>query len=608
MKKYLFILFFIHINTAFAENIENYINRAIDLKLYNYKEWSVLLHYKNKKSIINNKEFFISNNGRYSKKDELVETIKGFYSVDITESDTYQHPICKYPARFDFLNKYLNFENLPKVNCIKYQAFFNEIKPESLTMIFPTTYINNPASMFGHTLIRIDKEDSFKNNSYINSIIINYGADTKGETSGIIYAFKGVFGIYDGIFSATYYYNMINNYNNLENRDIIEYKLNYTKEQSILYTKHIWELLNAKISYYFFQKNCSYLMLETLNILNVDYDLTKNFILETTPINTIKLLKQRNIITEKKYRPSIQKEIQDNINTISKQDIKKIKNFMKKDVNELELNDNLSYQLTYKYLEYNKVKRKFTEEEYKKKSFYILKKINSTENNQKLKIEDIEYPDEGHNTNRVGLLVGRKKDKNYIQLAYKPTYQELVDDNYGFEKNSEIGFLNINVNYFLKDKKFDLETLDFIKIKSLPKQSNIFKPISFTILFGINNLYNENKILLLESNGGITFGNDIFSTSFLIGPKFNTSKIFDNYYNIGGNGVFIFRINLKYMKTIFEYQSNKFYYIKYNYDKLSLENNFILNKNLLLNLKFERFFYRTYKNYNNFNIGLKYFF
>ena len=53
-------------------------------------------------------------------------------------------------------------------------------------MIFPTTYINNPASMFGHTLIRIDKENSFKNNSFINSIIINYGADTMGETSGTL--------------------------------------------------------------------------------------------------------------------------------------------------------------------------------------------------------------------------------------------------------------------------------------------------------------------------------------------------------------------------------------------------------------------------------------
>ena len=163
--------------------------------------------------------------------------------------------------------------------------------------------------MFGHTLIRIDKKDSYKNDSHINSIIINYGADTGGETSGIIFAFRGVFGLYKGFFSATPYYKMTNSYSNLENRDIWEYKLNYTKEESEFYTKHMWELLFADINYYFFKKNCSYLMLETLNVIRPEVDLTKEYNVYTAPVDTIKTLKRYNLIDFQNYRPSLQKKI-----------------------------------------------------------------------------------------------------------------------------------------------------------------------------------------------------------------------------------------------------------------------------------------------------------
>ena len=105
MFRYCFILFlFISLNT-FASN--KYIDKAIELKLYNNKDWLNLNHYKKSllndyKSIIVNNDFFISKNGRTNPKEELIETIKSFYD---TKELNDNHSLCKYPARLELLNK-----------------------------------------------------------------------------------------------------------------------------------------------------------------------------------------------------------------------------------------------------------------------------------------------------------------------------------------------------------------------------------------------------------------------------------------------------------------------------------------------------------------------
>lgn len=582
MFKLCFILFlFISLNT-FASN--KYIDKAIELKLYDNKDWLNLNHYKKSllndyKSIIVNNDFFISKNGRTNPKEELIETIKSFY--DIKELND-NHSLCKYPARLELLNKYLHFENLPRAECKEYEEFFNEINPESLSIIFPTSYMNNPASMFGHTLIKINGEDK----TSLNSIIINYGADTQGEISGIIFAFRGVFGLYYGFFSAMAYYRMINLYNNTENRDIWEYDLNFNKKQSIYYTKHIWELIHSKSRYYFFKQNCSYYILETLNIL-VDDDLTKDFNFYTAPIETIKLLKNKNFITDINYRPSLQKQIQQNDN-------KNIKKILKnQDCVDCNYND---YETAYKLLQYKKSKGKITLKDYRKTSFRILKELNNKQDNfQNKEIKQPAFsPEYGHNFTKMKLLY----NKDFLDLELKLAYHELIDSSIGFNFGSEINFFDLGLRYNYEDKDIELEKFNFLNIKSLALHDNFFKPTSFSVLFGINNLYNNQKILLLETNGGITLGNELISIFALFGPKLNYSGTLKHNGNIGLNITSGVLLNFDYFKSIFTFKINKFLQNEYNYNELIIDNNIILNKNLYLNIKYEKYFYKNQNNDN----------
>ena len=588
-----FLFFVVFTSTVFANNEDLYIKKAKSLELQKSQEWLSLLHYKESffsKSIIVNSDFFLAPDGKTNAASELAATIRSFYDIkNLGDS----HALCRFPARFNFLNRYLHFKNLPRPNCKDFNEFYNEINPQSLSIIFPTTYMNNPASMFGHTLIKINGLDK----TSMNSIIINYGADTKGQRSGIIFAFKGVFGLYDGIFSATPYYRMINLYNNIENRDIWEYDLNFSKEQAQYYTKHIWELIYSRTKYYFFKENCSYFILESLRPLMPDDDVLDNFIFYTAPIETIKLLKNRNYITDINFRPSLQKQVQEsNLTKDEKKDVKKI--LKNKECNNCSYE---SYETAYKLLQYKKAKGKLTLNDYRKTSINILRNINNKtqQKNKKIVLNEIS-PDHGHNFTKVKILY----NKDFLEFDLKLAYHELIDSSIGFNFGSEINFFDLGLRYNYDDNKIDLNKFNFLNIKSLALWDEFFKPTSFSVLFGINNLYDDYKVLLLETNGGVTLGNEIFAGFLLLGPKVNYSGHFKHNGNIGVNGIAGFLINFKHFKTIVNYRINKFLQNEYNYDEFLIDGNFILNNALSLNFRYEKFFYRKYKNSNGLYFGV----
>lgn len=179
-----------------------------------------------------------------------------------------------FPARYAWLNRQLGFDPrlMPPVQCKDYQDFKSAVDARRAALIFTSAYMGNPASFFGHTLLRLDG----KGETPLLSHALNYGAIT-GSDGGLSFMFKGVFGGYNGIFSVYPYYDTVNLYNNMENRDIWEYRLNLTPEQIDRLVAHIWELGHNSANYYFFSENCSYMLLETLNAALPDQDLTEPF-------------------------------------------------------------------------------------------------------------------------------------------------------------------------------------------------------------------------------------------------------------------------------------------------------------------------------------------
>ncbi len=138
---------------------------------------------------------------------------------------------------------------LPVLRCNELENFLKALSPRSATLVFPTAYMNSPASMFGHTLIRIDGDYQ----SRLISYAINYAANT-GDEGGISYLIKGLFGYFKGYFSILPYYEKIEEYNDLDMRDMWEYELNLSEDEVRRMVLHIWELKDIYSYYYFFDE------------------------------------------------------------------------------------------------------------------------------------------------------------------------------------------------------------------------------------------------------------------------------------------------------------------------------------------------------------------
>lgn len=282
------------------------IRRADELALHNHEAWKALVHYKETlfgtRSLIDDPKFFLSPEGKKNPKAELHATIRAILSPPHPGE---KHPVCRFSARYQWLKEMLAFDEakLPVKGCAEIEEFIDKISPKTATLVFPASNINSPASMFGHTLLSIETS----NRSKLLAHAIDYSAHTQ-ENWMIALAIKGIFGLYNGYYNILPYYAKVHEYNDFDQRDIWEYRLNFTEKEVRKMLYHILELENVYSHYYFFDENCSYNILFLLDIARPSLKLSDHFYTKiptwVIPIDTIRTIKGKKLIEGTDFRPS----------------------------------------------------------------------------------------------------------------------------------------------------------------------------------------------------------------------------------------------------------------------------------------------------------------
>ncbi|MDH4344406.1 MAG: DUF4105 domain-containing protein, partial [Nitrospira sp.] len=285
------------------------IEQAQEKKLAEQREWQLLLHYR--KGLFGGYEseqddpgFFLSSNGKTDPSAELAATLAQFFSAELVGRSR-QPAQCAFIARYHWLKEQLQFDptRLPALSCERFDRWYEDFEAQSISLIFPSAFLNNPASMFGHTLFRVDQNGQTEQ-TRILAYTINYAADVPPD-AGLAYPVRGIFGSYKGYFSTIPYYLKVQQYRDIENRDIWEYRLNLTENQLRRFLMHAWELGNAYFDYFFFKENCSYHILALLDYADPGLHLTDEFIGWTVPADTIRLVVSKpNLVSDITYRPS----------------------------------------------------------------------------------------------------------------------------------------------------------------------------------------------------------------------------------------------------------------------------------------------------------------
>lgn len=89
---------------------------------------------------------------------------------------------------------------------------------EAATLVFASAYLNNPASLFGHTLLRLDRRGQTEPTRLL-AYAINYAA-ADSNSRGLMYVMDGIAGGFKGKFEIQPYYKLVRTYSDLESRDL----------------------------------------------------------------------------------------------------------------------------------------------------------------------------------------------------------------------------------------------------------------------------------------------------------------------------------------------------------------------------------------------------
>ena len=271
--------------------------------------WEKILHFDGKESRADGKDFFLAPNGKTNPVQELEKTIAAFKDPE-TQIGWFKYSAqCVFRERYHFLKSQGLLTDIPEEKCQAFDEWKSGINAESVTLIYSSSYPNNPSSLFGHTLLRLNQKN--KTNDLLDYAIA-FSAIPEKDDPGILFAYKGIAGGYKGLFEITKYYTKVNEYNNGESRDLIEYNLVMTPEELARLERHLWEMYQTTyFDYYFHDENCSAVLADLLSVAYKDHkkvnEHKKWFYL---PGEMIKHFDHDlKVVGSVKYRPSLKKQM-----------------------------------------------------------------------------------------------------------------------------------------------------------------------------------------------------------------------------------------------------------------------------------------------------------
>ncbi len=494
-----------------ASSAEHYLKLANENKLFEDRYWKLLLHVPGNAHVseIDSPDFFLSPDGFANLQSELNATINALYHEQSLDDNA---TACRFPARVHWLKQTLHLENLPAVECKEYDALLKRMDPQSASLIFPFAHVNSPASMFGHTFIRIDSSYESKMLSYA----INYAAAADpSKENGVIFAIKGLVGGYHGTYSLLPYYEKLKEYRDSDQRDMWEYDLALSQEEVRQMVRHIWELKDTYSWYYFFDENCSYNMLWLIEVARPDVHLRDDFIYQVIPPETVHTINASGIVTKRHYRPSKRTRLLAYEDVLDKDErILSIAIARGEEEPSVVADTNISEQSKRYVLEaaselnqYYYMKAQTPKENYLKRSRTILTQRSELGKGDILPISQPANPLEGHQATRLSLQTGWRNHDPVQFIGFRPANHDLLDSDVGYLRGTQIEFLEALLRY--EDDKLDIEKLTLLSIASIAQRSDFFTPFSWRMKTGWDTEYLGEKSRFMASVGaGFSWGNE----------------------------------------------------------------------------------------------------
>lgn len=490
MKSVVLVFASLAVNIAYSADInpsiQKYWSIAEQQNLDQDITWQRLMYAnKNQKSEVTYSGYFLSENGKNNLKEELKADISALFMP----AQDNQSIRCKFPARSQWLMQKVGIQEneLPQVKCSEFENWIGQIKPHKATLIYATDFMGNPSSMFGHTLLRLDPKDQQQLN--LVSYAVNYAATVAGNDNWS-YAWKGLTGQYPGEYSLMPYYRKVKEYGDFESRDLWEYELNLSPEETRFLVSHIWEMQHVSFPYYFVSDNCAYRLLGLVDLVKPESNLQEKFTYASIPMETIKSMQQQGLTKAPVYRPALETQLLSQAHqhgaSLAKvaqqiamlpiqQSSQILKSFTEQDQAKIL---EMAYDDLYLQFIGRKVEESIAQPQLRQ-LLALRSQIDLDKQRQEPK-RPTKEPTQGHNARNLSLKAGEVQGDKFIELGHRQAYHDLIDPQGGYRAGTQLLFLNGNAQW--RDDHLKLERLDLLEVNSY----NPIQPFKTPLSWGFN--------------------------------------------------------------------------------------------------------------------------
>lgn len=513
-----------------ATDLAVYVAKARSLGLAARSPWLRLGHYQPTlgggwRSQVDGAPFFLSGAGKSDPDAELEATLRGLFQPPSGAADD-DHPLCAFPARAAWLRDQLEIPagELPSLTCAGFSEFFERLDPVSVTFVFSSYYLNNPVSAFGHTFLRVNSAAS--SGAPAKRELLDYGIDyaaVTGQENAVWYAFKGLFGMFPGKFSAMPYYYKVRKYNDMESRDIWEYDLSLTQDETRFLVKHLWELGRTYMDYWYLTENCSYHILGLLEAARPELDLTSALAKPVLPANTVRaVVSAPDLVRGQHYRPSIRAQFRERIRDLSATQRDFVERLAADASSPLPpplspAQAAAAFDAAVDLLERQSFRELIADPggsaaRDKQRLLERRAALGVASPELALAPRSQDLPHAGHGSRRAGTGGGVSTDGGgFAEANFRIALHDLLDPPSGYPETAKIEFLPVQARYFFESDRLRLEEAYFVRVLSLSPRDRFEKDLSWKVAAGATSIRENGcrdpcTAAHLGAGGGLAWG------------------------------------------------------------------------------------------------------
>jgi hypothetical protein len=466
--------------------------------------------------------FWLARDGKADPSAELDATLRGIWAPEPGDPRV-QHPFCRFPARLMWLDEKLHIDpaRLPQRECRRYAQFVGKLRASSVALVFSSYFLNSPASAFGHTFLRVHKAGAPPGNELLDTGV-DYAA-VVDTNNALLYAIKGLAGMFPGVFHSMPFFYKVREYNDYESRDLWEYELNLGPRAVAMLVAHLWEEGSTYFDYFYLSENCSYHILAAVEVADPSVHLLDRLRNPVVPVDTVRaVIASPGFVRAIHYRPALRTTVHAEVAQLGPDEVQLLASLL--DDADAPFPDAMSPHDRALVLDAASDLLDVRE------PHAALK--NDDPRVARLKQRLLErraaipiatdpvvvappldkMPHVGHPTSRVAFGTGYSPELggDFFELRHRLALHDLTDPPDGFPETSEIDFLPFRVRYYPKNRSLELEDFSILRVASLSPWARFQHPLSWTVNAGATRLRDDGCPGCLASvadvAGGATFG------------------------------------------------------------------------------------------------------